>query len=141
MQGRQRWMFMWQDMHLMMLILLILCLILITQQVSIQPTGKLAAPVQLDYGDYRGNYNNKSGRASAIAVSGNNVYVAGFGTWFSPTSGLLPYGVFWKNGIPLDQDSMNLFETRELYSLAVSNNDTYMVGWGAKQDTGKTKIR
>jgi hypothetical protein len=98
-----------------------------------QPTyWKNGTLVQLDYGDYRGNHNNKSGRASAIAVSGNNVYVAGYGTWFSPTSGQLPYGVIWKNGIPLDRDSMNLYETYEIYSLAVANNDTYMVGWGGR---------
>ena len=44
---------------------------------------KNGSPVQLDYGDYRGDNNNKSARAIAIAVSGNNVYVAGYGTWFS----------------------------------------------------------
>ena len=96
---------------------------------------KNGSPVRLDYGDYRFNNNNKSGKASTIAVSGNNVYVAGYGTWFSYTSGLLPYGVFWKNGIPLDPDSMNIYETYELYSLAVSNNDTYMVGWGTGEAT------
>lgn len=94
---------------------------------------KNGSPVQLDYGgDNFSNYDNKSGRASAIAVSGNNVYVAGFGTWFSPTKGQLAYGVFWKNSIPLDPDSMNIVGTYELYSLAVSNNDVYMTGWGAE---------
>ena len=91
---------------------------------------KNGSPVQLSYGNYRGDYNIKSGRTSAIAVSGNNVYVAGFGTWFSPTRGQLPYGVFWKDGFPLDPDLMNMPGTYELYSLAVSNNDIYMTGWG-----------
>ena len=91
---------------------------------------KNGIPVQLDYGDYRDAFNYKSGRARAIAVSGSNVYVAGFGTLLSYTRGQLPYGVFWKNGIPLDPDSMNILDTYELYSLAVSNNDTYMTGWG-----------
>ena len=93
---------------------------------------KNGSPVQLDYGDYLGVANFKSGRASAIAVSGNNVYVAGFGTLNSYTRGQLPYGVFWKNGIPLDPDSMNINQTYELYALAVSNNDVYMTGWGAR---------
>lgn len=91
---------------------------------------KNGSPVQLDYGDYLGAANFKSGRASAIAVSGNNVYVAGFGTLDSYARGQFPYGVFWKNSIPLDPDSMNINDTHELYSLAVSNNDVYMAGWG-----------
>ena len=39
-------------------------------------------------------------------------------------------GVFWKNGMSLDRDSMNIWNTYELYSVTVSNNNTYMAGWG-----------
>src|SRR5688572_23100575 len=70
---------------------------------------KNGSPVQLEYDDLFAT-DFKSGRASAIAVSGNNVYVAGFGTLLSYTRGQLPYGVFWKNGIPAHHDSMNLHD-------------------------------
>jgi hypothetical protein len=86
-------------------------------------------PVQLDYGDFLGIANLKSGRALSIAVSGNNVYVVGYGMRDSYINGVIPYGVFWKNGIPVDRDSMNLWSTYMLYCLAVSNNDNYMTGW------------
>ena len=91
---------------------------------------KNGSPVQLNYDDLYGQYSIKSARALCLAVSGNNVYVGGYGIRHSPTRGNLPYGMFWKNGIPLDRDSMNIFDTYGLYSVAVSNNDTYMVGWG-----------
>ena len=91
---------------------------------------KNGRPVQLDYGDFLPDGNNKSGRALSIAVSGNIVYVTGYGTWTNDVVWHLPYGMFWKNSIPLDPDSMNIWGTREVNSLAVSNNDTYTVGWG-----------
>jgi len=94
---------------------------------------KNGSPVQLHFDNSITNDRN-SGRASAIAVSGNNVYVVGFGTLFSYTRGQLPYGVFWKNGIPADHGSMNLYDTYELYSLAVSNNDVFMAGWGPRAE-------
>jgi len=85
--------------------------------------------VQLNYDDSRPD-DPKSGRAYSIAVSGNNVYAAGYQQWFSYFIGALPMGVFWKNGISMNRDSMNIWNTYELYSLAVSNNNTYMAGWG-----------
>ena len=95
---------------------------------------KNGSPVQLGYDDDYVTTDYKSGRARAIAVEGDNIYVAGFGTWLSYTSGQLPYGVLWKNGIPADRDSMNLNDTYELYSLAVSNNDVFMAGWGPRAE-------
>ncbi len=87
-------------------------------------------PVQLNYDDSYGQLSIKSARAFSIAVSGNNVYVAGYQLWLSYTRGNLPMGMFWKNRTPLNRDSMNIVGTYGLYSLAVSNNDTYMAGWG-----------
>ena len=95
-----------------------------------QPTyWKNGSPVQLNIDDLQPNF-RKSARALSIAVSGNNVYVAGYQLWFSPARGYIPTGVFWKNGISADRDSMNIVDTYELSSLVVSNNDTYMAGWG-----------
>lgn len=94
---------------------------------------KNGSPEQLNYDDLQLNntgYYLKSARAFSIAVSGNNVYVGGYGIRLSPSRGNLPYGMFWKNGIPVNQDSMNIYDTYGLYSLAVSDNDIYMVGWG-----------
>lgn len=84
--------------------------------------------VQLNY-DESLPVGERSARALSIAVSGNNVYVAGYQIWLSYTVGFRPAGTFWKNGIPLDRDSMNLWATYLLHSLVVSSNDTYMVGW------------
>lgn len=88
---------------------------------------KNGSPVQLGYADFVGNWN--SGRAMAIAVSGNNVYVGGYGTFSSWNVGGTPYGAFWKNGIPVD----DLNDFRYVFSLAVSNNDVYIAGWGASE--------
>lgn len=71
----------------------------------------------------------RSARALSIAVSGNNVYVAGYQLWLSYTSGYIPGGTFWKNGIPVNRDSMGILGTYQLYSLGVFNNDIYMAGW------------
>ena len=89
---------------------------------------KNGSPVQLNFDDSRPT-DKKSARALSIAVSGNNVYVAGYQLWLSYNS-YLPMGVFWKNGISADRDSMNLYFTYLLRSLAISNNDVYIVGWG-----------
>ena len=93
---------------------------------------KNGSPVRLDYADlpvaWAGVYDYKSGSANAIAVSGNNVYVAGYGTargYFSRH----PYGAVWKNGIQGNPD-VALVDDYEPTSLVVSNNDIYMVGRG-----------
>lgn len=91
---------------------------------------KNGSPVQLNYDETYGQFSIKSARAFSIAVSGNNVYVAGYQLWLSYTRGNLPMGMFWKNGISVNRDSMNIIDTYGLYSLVVSNNDTYMAGWG-----------
>ena len=86
--------------------------------------------MQLDYDDYRGNpIINQAGLLPLLFQEIMCMW-QGMGHG-SHIPGQLPYGVFWKNGIPLDRDSMNIYDTYELNSLAVSNNDVYMVGWGA----------
>ena len=94
---------------------------------------KNGTPVQLNYDEFFPDM-EKSARALSIAVSGNNVYVAGYQIRLSYTRGFVPAGTLWKNGIPLDRDSMNLYSTYLLSSLAVSDNDLYMVGWGTGND-------
>ena len=91
---------------------------------------KNGSSVQLNFDNSRPNDPIKSARAYSIAVSGNDVYVAGYQLWLSYNRGTLPMGVCWKNGVSLNRDSMNLDFTYLLSSLVVSNNDTYMVGWG-----------
>lgn len=90
---------------------------------------KNGIPFQLNYDNSRPNDFIKSARAYSIAVAGNDVYVAGEQLWLSYTRGPLPMGVCWRNGISLDRDSMNLWDSYEMNSLAVSNNDVYMAGW------------
>ena len=69
-------------------------------------------------------------RALSIAVSGNDVYVAGYKVGWSPRTNPIPHGVYWKNGIPAEVFSRSGFPENpyELSSLVVSNNDVYMVG-------------
>lgn len=85
--------------------------------------------VHLNYDNSRPGDPIRTARANSIAVAGNDVYVAGYQLWLSYTSGALPMGVCWKNGYSLDRDSMNLLDSYEMNSIAVSNNDLYMAGW------------
>ena len=85
---------------------------------------KNGSPVRLNYGDFFGADDFKAGRANTIAVSGNNVHVAGYGTVNSYFYGAVHYAMFWKDDIGAD---LNLLPgADELSSLVVSNNDIYI---------------
>src|SRR5262249_53733156 len=68
------------------------------------------------------SYNGNFAEATAIAVSGNDVYMTGYARFCGPFS-CHDHGMFWKNGISeiLDLPSYP-------GSLTVSNNDIYIAG-------------
>lgn len=69
---------------------------------------------------YNANFYQTAG-ANSIAVSGNDVYVAGYLTGYTANR----LGAYWKNGVGGDVGS----SYQELTSLAILNNDFYMVGF------------
>lgn len=66
--------------------------------------------------------------ASSIAVSGKDIYVAGF------ENGLVKY---WKNGVPTVLSKTE--EYPETYRMAVDGDDVYVAGWG--EQNGDSGIR
>ena len=74
------------------------------------------------YTDGTASYGGMAAAATAIAVSGNDVYLAGYSQHCGSFS-CHDYGMFWKNGISVD---LNLPTYPS--SLIVSNNDIYIAG-------------
>src|SRR5689334_10842142 len=74
------------------------------------------------YTDGTIGYNGTAGDATAIVVSGNDVYMAGYAR-FCGSMSCGDYGMFWKNGISLSVDLPTYPN-----SLAVSNGDIYVAG-------------
>ena len=66
------------------------------------------------------------GWASSIAVSGNDVYVAGYRTHFSFNRSPTIDGMFWKNGVEIPFD-LNVNGPSSLPCVIVSGNDVYVV--------------
>lgn len=76
----------------------------------------------LSYTASNGSYGYPN--TTAITVSGNDVYVAGYQT----TSQVAPVAIYWKNGTPvfLSTDSIS---GSSASAIAVSGNDVFVVGW------------
>jgi len=75
--------------------------------------------VQLDF-----DYGLKFAWANSIAVSGNDVYVAGFRVAFSFYRSSSSVGLYWKNSTPTELFTGGF---NQLTSVVVSNKDVYMV--------------
>jgi hypothetical protein len=94
-------------------------------------------PVVLD-----SNYYYAGESALSIAVAGNNVYAVGYGIGTDFGFREFAYSTSWKNGLPVDIAGPGNSLTGNIYqlsSLAVSNNDIYMVASGSADNASYIK--
>ncbi|CAN5459826.1 hypothetical protein BH10BAC3_BH10BAC3_17450 [soil metagenome] len=84
--------------------------------------------IPVNYTDGTASYGGMAAAATAIAVSGNDVYMTGYAR-FCGSMRCHDHGMFWKNG-------MSLFLDLPDYpgSITVSNNDIYLAGSSTSLD-------